>query len=52
MWTNSGKCIPGIYHVNSMVEMEDSREEPETEGPEQDGRKQSPEVLIVEDVYS
>lgn len=42
-----------IYHVCDLtVEMEDSREETEVEGPGQDGRKRSPEVLIVEDVYS
>lgn len=38
--------------MNSTVEMEDSREEPEAEGAGQDGRKRRPEVLIVEDVYS
>lgn len=32
------------------MEMEDSREETEVEGPGQDERKRSPEVLIVEDV--
>lgn len=38
--------------MNSTVEMEDSREEPETVEPGQDGRKWRPEVLIVEEVYS